>query len=95
MDKKITFFMIKNNQYFLCKKLYLLREFNRDCFFSSIGPAKSALTKCIKRSKLFNEADVFEKLISMKVYKVSLDLDNITNESEIVFSAVCSNGMVI
>ena len=99
MIDNLELFLITDGKNYLSSSSYISSEFNRKCLYQSIGPAKTALTRAIgwlSRSYYLSEEDKnsnFEKLVSMKIYKISINLNEGSVDMKPVFSATMSNGL--
>jgi len=98
MINNLELFLITDGKNYLSSSSYISSEFNRRCLYQSIGPAKTALTRAISwlnNSYLSEEQknSNFEKLVSMKIYKISINLNEGSVDMKSVFSATMSNGL--
>jgi hypothetical protein len=98
MINNLELFLITDGRNYLSSSSYISSEFNRRCLYQSIGPAKTALTRAISwlnNSYLSEEQknSNFEKLVSMKIYKISINLNEGSVDMKSVFSATMSNGL--
>jgi hypothetical protein len=98
MINNLSFFLITDGNNYVNKSSYVVSAFTNKCIYQNIGTAKTALTRSINwlNSSYLSEENKnsnFEKLIAMKIYKISINLNEGSVDMKAVFSATMSNGL--
>ena len=98
MINNLELFLITDGKNYLTSSSWVSSEFTKKCLYQSIGPAKTALTRAISwmDNMYISEEEKnsrFEKLIAMKIYKISINLNEGSVDMKSVFSATMSNGL--
>lgn len=98
MINNLELFLITDGKNYLESSSWISSNFNKRCLYQSIGPAKTALTRAISwiNNSYYSEEQKnsnFEKLIAMKIYKISINLNEGSVDMKSVFSATMSNGL--